>query len=286
MNREVLQEHHELYALIQNDTRRTLLTFIYQEPRNYTQLIDKTGLKPGSLYHHLNVMGKLVEKLDHGIYGLTPAGKRVAESLDLVEQTRPEITTQVSSQTEDSQTPETPHEEAIAETVTVLANNEYLQRVLWLGTPNYLIVGTITILTIFLAFQGIALAGVALYSAPAPLLFDIFAFLLGTASLYVVEVLTKKEVYNREIFVIVIRILGMLPATLVGITLFLLFLLGLYPSTEMVTVIFAISSTSGYIIMTSGLRYLRGYNANQAVIIALIPTAIDMLIGITILLIA
>ena len=47
--------------MLQNEHRKKILQETYKSPIRYNDLIEITGLKPGSLYHHLNILTELVQ---------------------------------------------------------------------------------------------------------------------------------------------------------------------------------------------------------------------------------
>ena len=284
MNEERLQEQAELYALIQNDTRRRLLKFIYQESRSYKDLIEFSNLKPGSLYHHLKVMDKLVDKLDHGLYGITEQGKWILHELDMVADTKPQVT---QHQPEVSEVLESQRESITSQ--KILAPNQstdMLNHLLWIGTPNIVLIAAIVLINILMAFQGVTIAGIAIYTAPLAGLFSILAFGIGLVVLYYIEQLVfSLEVHRSLQYAVIIRIVGMLPASLIAFTMYILFLVGLTPGTTGWMLLFVVSSVLGYLVMTLGLQFLQGIEKGQASLLAALPSAVDLLIGFTILLV-
>ena len=129
-DQQSLEAASVLFQRIENLTRREMLSYIYIQPRTYTDLIDHTGLKPGSLYHHLKILDSLVEKQEHGLYKITELGSQLVEDLQMVEEKRPEV-----HQSNESEIPLTTNEDKD----TKLQGMESIEQIIWLGIPNILI---------------------------------------------------------------------------------------------------------------------------------------------------
>lgn len=270
MNRQQLADYHDLHGIITNETRQSLLVYLYQEPRSYSDLIEHTGLKPGSLYHHLKVMDELVHKLDHGLYSITPMGEHLLEDLQLVPESKPSV----------AQKPEE------VPTPSLRSRDELINELIWLGPSSWLIIGLSLLVIGYLAYLGVSLAGVAIYAAPIPLVFDLIAILLGIFVLYLLErVLLNTPRYRRLPFAVAIRVISMLPAVIVGLALLLLYIAGLTVPVTVFPFLFAITVAIGYWVMSMGLQYLRGMSQKQSLNLALLPVGIDLLLGAVVLLV-
>lgn len=317
-----LKDKYEMYNRIQNDKRKSLLVFIYESNKNYTQLMEFSKLKPGSLYHHLNVLMPLIEKKGHGLYTITDLGKEVVERLNLIQkdETRPKI-----SDLNKNYEFEKSAEENIVETYPILITSDEVDiekeqdeaqsersseinilveskiegmikksnidwddplSALWLGKPSYIIIGIIAITTIILAIQGIALAGSAIYMVgDLAFAFDLFALFIGIGILYYIELgIYKNQVYNKFKYITIIRVLSMLPATVMGIGILLITYSGVALNDGVIPWIFSFSIFFGTIFAASGISYLRGTNKYRALVIASIPSFMDLFLGIIIIL--
>ncbi len=311
------KDKYDMYNRMQNKKRQLLLAFIYEAPRNYTQLKEFSGLKPGSLYHHLNILIPLIEKKGHGVYEITEYGKEIVEELKLVNKLRPKIsntTIEPDTKNEDMDLPkikvvrneeesseqeiETNNDEVklvdkldikhdeITEETDLTINWDDPLAALWLGTPSYIIFGIILLISIILATQGIALAGSAIYAVNnIAFVFDLFAFIIGIGLLYYIELgIYRNQVYSKLKYITIIRVLSMLPAAVMGLGIILLTLSGVIISSAVIPWIFTISIIFGTLFAASGISYLRGFNIYRSLIIASVPSFMDLFLGIIIIL--
>lgn len=271
----------ELNDLIRNKHRKLMLITIYQSPKRYSDLIELTKLKPGSLYHHLSVLKPLVEKRAHGIYHITKQGTIFVEKFNLVttEEQKPNIknskTTKISNSTKLS--------------INSLNQTDLLDNslsIIWLGPVNYILLAYTIIITLILSYYGVSLAGSSIYAIGGwiSLAFDIAAFILGWISLYFIDhISSKNRIYGELRYSLTIRLLSMLPAAIIGLGLFLLFLNDTSPESNVYPWLFAITIFFGLIASASGIYYLRGKSATIAFQIASVPIIIDLLLGIVVL---
>lgn len=299
---ENIKRNYDMYNRLQNNHRKKLLIFIYQEPKNYTQLMEFSGLKPGSLYHHLNVLMPLIEKRGHGLYAITEEGKSIVEELDYIDvvERKPKIKS-VDSNNEIEDTDiigkpivkriSTKTEVDIVETSSppvsgIKPDGKDPLALIWLGLPSYILVGIVFTTVILLSIIGISLAGSAIYSiGKNAFLFDLVSFVLGIGALYYIEVtIFRNSIYNRLKYSFIIRILSMLPGVVIGIGILLLFISDIMIGDAAFPWIFAISIVLGTLFASSGISYLRGTTFARALVIATIPSFIDLLLGILILL--
>lgn len=276
-----LRTHHELYSKIQNDYRQMILSFCYQESRSYSELIEETGLKPGSLYHHLGILDPLVVKSGHGQYSITPLGREIAEEFDLITDTKPSI------DKEDTDEIQEEVDQQDEKSVTTLINPETILEQIWLFWPSYIIVILTLGIVIWLATYGVALAGSAIYAVgDSAFIFDLTAILLGLLVLYSIEsILFRFHPQNRIRFTLTIRIISMVPATVVGIALLILYIQGIIIPASIFPWLFAITITLGTLIAASGIQYLRGITFSDAITWASLVSGIDLLLGIVVLIV-
>ncbi len=296
---ENIKQNYDMYNRLQNSHRKKLLIFIYQEPKNYTQLMEFSGLKPGSLYHHLNVLIPLIEKRGHGLYAITEEGKSIVEEMDFVDEAeRKPIVNSIDSanETEDAEIIGKPiiKKDPIKTEVDIIGSSPISEinhdgkdplALIWLGLPSYILVGIVLTTVILLSIIGVSLAGSAVYSiGKNAFLFDLVSFVLGIGALYYIEVtIFRNSIYNRLKYSFIIRILSMLPGVVIGIGILLLFISDIMISETAFPWIFAISIVMGTLFASSGISYLRGTTFARALVIATIPSFIDLLLGILIL---
>lgn len=320
INSSELTAKYEMYNRLQNDKRQSLLVFIYESPKSYTQLMEFSKIKPGSLYHHLNVLMPLIEKKGHGLYAITDLGIEVVEGMKLVQkdESRPTISDQdrnikkarelkVVKSEEDlisndmmgddnDQNEVNIETESVLETLAESKEGTQSRRskidwddplsTLWLGIPSYIIIGVVALTSIFLAIQGIALAGSAIYVVDdIAIAFDIFALLIGIGLLYYIELgIYKNQVYNKFRYITIIRVLSMLPGTVMGIGILLVTFSGVVISSSAIPWLFAISILFGTLFAATGINYLRGTKKYRALVIASIPSLMDLFLGLIIML--
>ncbi len=298
---ENIKQNYDMYNRLQNDHRKKLLVFIYQEPKNYTQLMEFSGLKQGSLYHHLNVLMPLIEKRGHGLYAITEEGKSIVEELDYVDvvERKPKVKSGDSSnETEGTEISKPIIKKMSTKTEVNIeeANSSVFPEIkqggkdplalIWLGIPSYILVGIVLTTVALLSIIGISLAGSAIYSiGKNAFLFDLVSFILGIGALYYIEItIFRNSIYNRLKYSFIIRILSMLPGVVIGIGILLLFISDIMIGEGAFPWIFAISIVLGTLFASSGISYLRGTTFGRALVIATIPSFIDLLLGILILL--
>ncbi|MHA2250799.1 MAG: hypothetical protein ACXAD7_10565 [Candidatus Kariarchaeaceae archaeon] len=287
----ILKSNFELYSRIHNDKRKDLLIFIYDQPRNYTQLIEFSLLKPGSLYHHLNTLIPLIEKQAHGLYVITKLGREIVENLNLVDLNNKKPSVAKENIQEDDLNiigDENDSTNKVSEKTAEVTSSTDLLAVIWLGNSSLFLIGFILTIVVLLGFQGISLAGSAVYSVGNNIafMFDIMAFAIGFASLYYLEMLqVKHSVYNKMKFIITIRFLSMMPGVIIGISLLLLHLSGIIPATNLYPWIFSLTITLGTLVAAAGIYYLRSLPFNQALLFAIVPGMIDLLLGVIVLIV-
>ncbi|MCE7736383.1 MAG: hypothetical protein GPJ54_16000 [Candidatus Heimdallarchaeota archaeon] len=278
----LVKENYELYTRIQNDKRKQLLSYIYVQSRKYKDLIEFSGLKPGSLYHHLSILEPLIEKRGHGLYYITESGIKIVEDLNLVDisSTKPKIKSDLgvnsSSQEINSILPTDGMTNTIEDNLSLI----------WLGKINYIILTIIVAVSTIMATQGVALAGSAIYATGGELAvkFDLAAFILVVLSLYVIETYKQSPpIYNRIQFIITIRLMSMLPGTVMSIGLYLLFTSDVIPSASIYPWLFVISLIFGTITTAVGVSYLRSQPFEKSLDLAILISIIDLLLGIVIL---
>ena len=290
INESLIKDNYKLYNRIQNEKRRKLLLFIYEQARNYTQLIEYSGLKPGPLYHHLNILEPLIEKLTHGQYTITEFGREVVEKMNFVDDTnRKPLINRFSKH--NGPLSVVPGERQVNDNKDRGLNfesntwNDPLA-IIWLGNSNYILITLTISIMILLGIQGISFAGSAIYAVGGNIAFsfDIIAFILGLSSLYYLEMFqTKNKIYNQFKFIFTIRIISMIPGTIVGISLLLLYMSGENPPSQAYPWIFGITLLLGTFVAATGIHYLRGQPFNQSLLIAVVPGMIDLLLGLIVL---
>ncbi|MHA2274881.1 MAG: winged helix-turn-helix domain-containing protein [Candidatus Kariarchaeaceae archaeon] len=288
----ILRNNYELYNRLQNEKRKKLLVFIYEEQRNYTQLMDFSGLKPGSLYHHLKILEPLIEKQAHGLYAITTLGTKIVDQMNLIHKGNQKPTVQSITNNEDSIiVPSNGGSDKSLDSVSTSVNelNEWSDplAMIWIGFSSYILIGTTILVMLLLGNQGVAFAGSAIYAIDGRIVFayDFIAFIFGMGSLWYIENVTMKfEVYNRLKFIFSIRIISMLPGVIVGISLLLLYLGGISPPSTIFPVIFVITLLLGTFTSAIGIAYLRSQSFTNSLLIAVVPGMIDLLIGVVVLL--
>jgi hypothetical protein len=295
---ENIKQNYDMYNRLQNNHRKNLLIFIYQEPKNYTQLMEFSGLKPGSLYHHLNVLMPLIEKRGHGLYAITDEGKSIVEEMDFVdvverkpivksvdENGETEIISKPIIKKVSTKTKIDVIEASSSPSPDIKQDGKDPLALIWLGFPSFILVGIVLTTVALLSFIGISLAGSAIYSiGNSAFLFDLASFVLGIGALYYIELtIFRNSIYNRLKYSFIIRILSMLPGVVIGIGILLLFISDIMISEAAFPWIFTISIVLGTLFASSGILYLRGTTFARALVIATIPSFIDLLLGIIIL---
>lgn len=319
INSSELISKYEMYNRLQNDKRQSLLVFIYESPKSYSQLMEYSKLKPGSLYHHLNVLMPLIEKKGHGLYSITELGREVVEGMNLVQKdkSRPTISDQDEKLKTDHDLKADKSDNNSLSDTTVIDKKQGEVHInigsevgildeeitgimskrskidwddplstLWLGPPSYIIIGIIVVTSIILATQGIALAGSAIYVVnDIAIAFDIFALIIGIGLLYYIELgIYKNQVYNKIRYITIIRVLSMLPGTVMGIGILLITFSGVMLSSAVVPWLFSISIFFGTLFSATGISYLRGTSKYRALVIASVPSLMDLFLGIIIIL--
>lgn len=241
-----------------------MIIAIYQKPVHYSELTELTGLKPGSIYHHLRVLEPLIQKEEQGIYSITEIGMNIVESMELVDilSQKPNIKTK-----------------------PITTEDDILHQV-WLGSLNKILLGFTSLVTLLLGFQEVALAGSAIYAIQGwgVFLFDVIALFLGWGILYTLEYITPGEIFEEKSYILTIRLLSMLPGTIVGLGLLLMLISGSMINMIVFPYIFALTSILGLLMAVTGEYYLRALPIRKAVRFAALPVLADMLLGIGILL--
>lgn len=252
---------------LRNKNRTLMLVQIYSEPQRYQDLIALTKLKPGSLYHHLKILNELVEKKDHGTYAITDIGRKVVEHFNLVdkETIKPKVSTKFT--------------EVISE--DMLAT-------IWVGYTSIILMIFILLIIILLGSEGVALAGSAIYYVgfPASFIFDIVAILMGWLTLILlfrIQGSNDRREYLLETSLI--RSMSMFPGAVIGISIYLLFLMDDSPSQALFELLFGITLVLGIIFASTGVYYFKNKTMKDSILIATIPTSIDLMLGIVILLV-
>ena len=73
----------DLQNVFRNKHRKMIVRELYRESKKYVDLLKLTGLKPGSIYHHLRILETIVEKNDKGWYQLTQFGLKVSDEFEI-----------------------------------------------------------------------------------------------------------------------------------------------------------------------------------------------------------
>ncbi len=294
----------EFVDRIRNNNRKKILIAIYLSPQHYSDLVELTNLKPGSIYHHLKVLEPLIQKMDKGVYEITPMGAKLVESLGLVKasEIKPRINTSSTVETESITNLENNTatineidtgpiiDPSLIKTIVddVDEEKEHIVDQLWLGKLNIILAIITLSVTVLLSIYGVSLSGSAIYSTHTLSLtvtFDLLGFTLGWLILYLSEYLfSKYPTYNQLKFTLNIRLLSMLPGVIVGLALFLLFINGIVPSEVIYPWIISITTILGLLIMVNGIYYLRGKDIFHSVLLAASVTISDVLIGLVVLL--
>lgn len=256
-----MKQDFQLLDRLRNKKRKLMLIAIYKKSRHYSELTELTGLKPGSIYHHLKVLEPLVRKESQGLYEITEEGKKLVENNGLVE-------IEVQKPT-------------VKTTKIEYDRNEDVLHSIWLGKLNKALLIFVVSVVILLAFNGVALAGSAIYvlDSWSVIIFDFVAIGLGWGALYLLEIITHNKLYKDIWFTLTIRLLSMLPGSIIGLGLFLLFLIGVYPSDLVFIILFVLSTLGGLLTAATGEYYLRLKASHTAIRVAAIPFIIDILLG-------
>ncbi|MCY3414229.1 MAG: ArsR family transcriptional regulator [Candidatus Heimdallarchaeota archaeon] len=247
---------------LRNKSRKQMLIAVYEGPKHYAELSDLTGLKPGSIYHHLKVLEPLVIKEGQGLYNITDQGRQLVERQLLVE---------VSLQ---------------KPKIDPITRMDGMMEEIWIGKLNRILGVFILFVIILLGFQGVALAGSAIYAVNSwvIIIFDLLGFGLGWMVLYILEIITPRKLYSEPSFPLMIRLISMFPGAVVGLGLYLSFLAGVIPTDVAYPIIFSLTTSLGLLLAASGEVYLRGQSWSNALRFASIPTVLDILLGVFILL--
>ncbi len=82
-----LQEDEKtaLLEVLSNPVRRAILELMVDLPITYSELSKYLDLKAGSIYHHINTLGDLVEQQSNKSYKLTDKGKHAIEYLKILD---------------------------------------------------------------------------------------------------------------------------------------------------------------------------------------------------------
>lgn len=275
-----LEENYELYNKLKNENRKELLLFIYEQPRTYKDLIEFSQLKPGSLYHHLGILDPLIEKIDHGLYKITSLGEDLITRMNFI--SSKDLKPSISTSNVDHSSIENLEGRSI---VTSKLQPDRLE-VIWLSSLTYVNIIVSLSLMIILSIQGIAIAGSAIYAigGVATIIIDLLALTLGIGVMYFIEeVVFDYSRYERLKFITFIRIISMAPGVIVGMTLYLLYLVGFSAFPADFTVLFSLSIVLGTIVAASGIHFLRGLTLGDSLIYASVPAIIDLLIGVVVL---
>jgi len=275
-----LQENYELYNKLKNETRKELLLYIYDQPRTYKDLIEFSQLKPGSLYHHLGILDPLIEKIDHGLYQITPVGKQLIVRMDFIPSK--DLKPNISAMNVDHSSIENLEGRSI---VTSKLQPERLE-LIWLSSLTYANIIISLSLMVLLSFQGIAIAGSAIYAigGVATIVIDLLALFIGIGIMYFIEeIVFDYSRYERLKFITFIRIISMAPGVIVGITLYLLYSVGFSAFPTDFTILFSITIVLGTLVAASGIHFLRGLTIGDSLIYASVPVIVDLLIGVVVL---
>ena len=159
---------------------------------------------------------------------------------------------------------------------------------IWLGYSALILWIFILIVTVLLGFEGVSLAGSAIYSIgyPTSFLFDFIAITLGwlpIVLIYKIQGSTKPREYLFETFMI--RSFSMFPGSIFGLSVYLLYVTDNLISENIFNWLFSVSLIAGLIFSSTGVYYLKNKNMTDSILISLIPTSIDLMLGSIVLLI-
>ena len=298
----------ELMDKVRNKNRRQILLRAYIAPVRYNEILSETGLKPGSIYHHLKVLEPLIMKQGQGVYIITETGRAVVEALEMVEDKKPVVVdSQKSAQVASLSSPLPQSQvdsEAYSNNDTPLSNSQLSSQVgidsqksveisvterfseLWVSRYVWIFVILTLTVSLLLAIFGISLIGSGIYrTGSLAFAIDIIAFFIACGLLYTIEDLTSQYSPKGKIFdVLLIRLSSMLPAVIVGITVYILYLGGVTLSQVGFNVLFVITVLLGWFISLSGISFLRGRSVQYGSILAFLTTISDLLIGLVMIL--
>ncbi len=311
----------ELMDKVRNKNRRKMLLMAYRAPVRYHEIFEETGLKPGSIYHHLRVLEPLIEKEGQGVYRITETGRLVVEALEMVEDRKPVVedgkpavvglnsvvkdsksvgdqsgsaSKSVVLESSDVSTSDDPvRSEVISGNISLEfsgnhQSEELLERFeeVWLSRYAWVLLGLSLFVSILLAFSGVSLIGSGIYRGNSfALALDLFAFLVASGLLYVIEDMTSKySPRSRLSNVLLIRLVSMIPAVIVGMTVFFLYVGGVLLNQTGFNILFVVTVMLGWVLATAGISVLRGKSLHYASLMAFVVTLSDLLIGLVVVL--
>ncbi|MCH8906935.1 MAG: hypothetical protein IH840_07580 [Candidatus Heimdallarchaeota archaeon] len=252
---------------IKNKSRKTILLSLYSSRDTYSSLIELTGLKPGSLYHHLRILDGLVSKLGHGEYDISPLGKKLLEQLKLIEpgEIKPRIN--IANAKDNSKI-------------------DNLLSIIWISPVTYIVIFGVLLLSILLANVGVALAGSSIYPAyQFSYIYTVMSFILGWGILLLLDQIDEPAPgYNAYQYTFTVRLVSMLPGAIVGLSLYLLFLGGIEVSQLTFDILFILTTFSGWIISAIGIQYLRAKSFKIAIQISAGMILLDGFLGLVVIL--
>ncbi len=307
----------ELMDKVRNKNRRKMLLMAYRAPVRYHEILEETGLKPGSIYHHLRVLEPLIEKEGQGVYRITETGRLVVEALEMVEDRKPVVedgkpaVVDLNSVVKDSK-PVGDQSGSASKSVVIESSDgstsddpvisgnlslefsgnhqseELLERFeeVWLSRYAWVLLGLSLVVSILLAFSGVSLIGSGIYRGNSfALALDLFAFLVASGLLYVIEDMTSKySPRSRLSNVLLIRLVSMIPAVIVGMTVFFLYVGGVLLNQTGFNILFVVTVMLGWVLATAGISVLRGKSLHYASLMAFVVTLSDLLIGLVLVL--
>ncbi len=155
---------------------------------------------------------------------------------------------------------------------------------IWRNKRSYIIFVAIAAMAFHLAQLNVAIAGSAIYAVKFVSAFwiDVVAFFVGIALLtYASNFWTKTYALQLAI---TIRMASMLPSTVIGAALLLLFHSGI-PITGLAnSILFVLSFLAVIAIVFSGVHHLLGKTREQAMLLTITIGMTDLLLGVIILL--
>ncbi len=308
----------ELMDKVRNKNRRKMLLMAYRAPVRYHEILEETGLKPGSIYHHLRVLEPLIEKEGQGVYRITETGRLVVEALEMVEDRKPvvedgrsevdtktvvegispkvnenkPISTPVVTESSDNSTDSLRSVDISGDLSSEFSglqqSDELIERFeeIWLSRYAWVLFGLSLVVSILLAFSGVSLIGSGIYRGNSfALALDLFAFLVASGLLYVIEDMTSKySPRSRLSNVLLIRLVSMIPAVIVGMTVFFLYVGGVLLDQTGFNILFVVTVMLGWVLATAGISVLRGKSLHYASLMAFVVTLSDLLIGLVVVL--
>ena len=251
----------DLLNKVRNKNRKQILLAIYNTPTRYSDLVSLTGLKPGSIYHHLAILEPLIVKVEQGVYQITDKGKFVINKFGLLDEHKPTVNS------------------TIPDNITA-KQGEFLL----IKYTLILIIFIVAILSL-LIWNGVGLVGGSLYYiGNAAWMFSLLALFIGLIIIFALEELqTNYSLEKRIIHSLFLRGISMVPGAIIGSSLIILFHSGVFPPLLFYDILFLVTFITGWVLLIVNIMYINSFTVKKAVRTSVPPISSDILIGIVIL---